>query len=175
MRRLLFALLVLMGMNTAHAACTGVHDFQFRTLEGNPVDLCNHRDQPILVVNTASQCGFTPQFEKLEAMHEKYHQRGLMIVGFPSNDFNQESADNKEIGEFCKRNYGVQFPMAEKTVVTGSEANPLYRQLIEATHEPPLWNFHKYLILPNGQVYAFGSDTSPESPRLMRRLQPYLK
>ena len=175
MRRLLFALLMLLSMNTAQAACTGVHNFRFTTLEGNPVDLCDHSDQPILVVNTASQCGFTPQFEKLEAMHEKYHERGLLIVGFPSNDFNQEPADNKEIGDFCKQNYGVQFPMAEKTSVTGTDANPLYKQLIEATHEPPLWNFHKYLILPNGKVYAFSSDTPPESPRLMRRLQPYLK
>ena len=175
MRRLLFVFLVFLGMTTAHAACTGVHDFRFITLEGAQVDLCDHQDQPILAVNTASNCGFTPQFEKLELMHEKYHQKGLLIVGFPSNDFHQEPATNREIGDFCKKNYGVKFLMAEKSSVVGPDANPLYKQLIEATHEPPLWNFHKYLILPNGHVYAFNSDSDPESPRLMRKLQPYLE
>ena len=175
MRRLLFVFLVFLGMTTAHAACTGVHDFRFITLEGAQVDLCDHQDQPILAVNTASNCGFTPQFEKLELMHEKYHQKGLLIVGCPSNDFHQEPATNREIGDFCKKNYGVKFLMAEKSSVVGPDANPLYKQLIEATHEPPLWNFHKYLILPNGKVYAFNSDSEPESSRLMRKLQPYLE
>lgn len=175
MRQLLFVFLVFLGMNAAQAACTGLHDFRFTTLEGAELDLCDYQDRPILIVNTASQCGFTPQFEKLAAIHNKYHEQGLLVVGFPSNDFHQEPAGNKEIGDFCKRNYGVQFPMAEKSSVVGPAANALYKQLIEATHEPPLWNFHKYLVLPNGEVYAFSSDTSPESPELMRRLQPYLR
>ena len=175
MRRLLFGLMMLLGMHTAQADCTGVHNHRFATLDGSQIDLCDHKEKPILIVNTASQCGFTPQFEKLEAMHEKYHKKGLLVVGFPSNDFNQEPAGNSEIGDFCKKNYGVQFPMTEKSSVVGPHANPLFQQLIEVTHEPPLWNFHKYLILPDGKVYAFSSDTSPEAPRLMRRLQPYLK
>lgn len=175
MKRLLLVVLMLLAMNTAHAACSGVHDFRFTTLAGTQLDLCEYQQQPIMVVNTASQCGFTPQFEKLEALHERYHEKGLLVVGFPSNDFHQEPAGNKEIGDFCKRNYGVQFPMAEKSSVVGPDANPLYKQLIAATHEPPLWNFHKYLILPDGNIYAFSSDTPPESPDVMRRLQPYLK
>lgn len=175
MRRFLFVFLMLLGTNVAQAACTGIHDFRFTTLEGTQLDLCEYRDRPILVVNTASQCGFTPQFEKLVAMHQKYRQKGLLLVGFPSNDFHQEPASNKEIGDFCKRNYGVEFPMAEKSSVVGPSANPLYKQLIAATHEPPLWNFHKYLVLPDGKVYAFSSDTSPESPDVMRRLRPYLE
>lgn len=175
MRRLLLIFLVLGGIQTTQAACSGIHDFRFTTLEGVKVDLCDYQGRPILVVNTASQCGFTPQYEKLEAMHEKYRRYGLLIVGFPSNDFHQEPADNEEIGIFCKENYGVQFLMAEKSSVVGPDANPLYKQLIEATHEPPMWNFHKYLILPSGEVYAFSSDTPPESPRLMRRLKAYLK
>jgi glutathione peroxidase len=175
MRCLLFVFLTMLGLNVAQAACIGIHDFRFTTLEGSQVDLCEYRDRPILVVNTASKCGFTPQFEKLEAMHEKYHDKGLLLVGFPSNDFQQEPASNKEIGDFCKRNYGVQFPMAEKSSVVGPDANPLYKRLIEVTREPPLWNFHKYLVLPDGKVYAFSSDTSPESPDIMRRLQPFLR
>lgn len=173
-RQLLFVLLFCCS-SAAHAACTGIHNFRFSTLEGDQVDLCEYQHRPILVVNTASNCGFTPQFEKLQAMHEKYRGKGLLIVGFPSNDFNQEPAGNKEIGDFCKQNYGVEFPMAVKGSVVGPGANPLYQQLIAATHEPPMWNFHKYLILPDGQVFSFNSDTVPESPRIMHRLKPYLK
>lgn len=169
-------LLVFLLLNISAAfACEGIHDFRFTTLEGNKVDLCEYQDRPIMVVNTASKCGFTPQFEKLESMYRKYQDEGLLIVGFPSNDFQQELPSNKEIGDFCKQTYGVQFPMAEKSAVTGPEANELYKKLVQVTHEPPLWNFHKYLILPDGRVLAFNSDTAPDSPRIMRKLHPYLK
>lgn len=174
MRQVLLLVFLVLNMSVAFA-CEGIHDSRITTLQGDEVNLCDYRDKPILIVNTASKCGFTPQYEKLASMYREYRQQGLLIVGFPSNDFHQEPASNTEIGDFCKRNYGVQFPMAEKSSVTGPEANPLYKKLIQATHEPPLWNFHKYLVLPDGQVLAFNSDIAPDSPRIMRRLHPYLK
>jgi glutathione peroxidase len=175
MKRVMFLFLFLAGMHTANAACAGIHDFRFTTLQGSELDLCNYQDVPILVVNTASKCGFTPQFAKLEEMYEKYRGRGLLIVGFPSNDFKQEFSTNEEIGDFCVRNYGVQFPMIEKSSVVGPQANVLYKQLIETTHEPPMWNFYKYLVLPDDKIYAFNNDTAPESPDILRRMEPYLK
>jgi glutathione peroxidase len=175
MRKVFVALLLLAGASSAQA-CTGLLDYQFTTLQGQRMDLCEYQDRPILIVNTASKCGFTPQFEKLEAMYERYKAQGLLIVGFPSNDFKQELATNKEIGDFCKRTYDVQFPMAAKSSVVGPDANELYQRLAAATHEPPLWNFHKYLILPGKKkIYAFSSDEEPASAEIMSRLEPYLK
>lgn len=175
MKKLLLSFLMLMGTSPAFAACKSLYNFQFTTLQGEEIDLCKFQDQPILVVNTASKCGFSPQFGKLETMYKKYRDRGLLIVGFPSNDFQQELATNKDIGDFCKKNYGVHFPMAEKSSIVGPDANALYKQLIHTTNEPPMWNFYKYLILPNEEVYTFSSDTEPESSQIMGRLQPYLK
>lgn len=176
MIKAIVALLFGAGISTAQAACSGLLDYQFMTLQGERMDLCEHRDQPILVVNTASKCGFTPQFEQLEAMYERYRDQGLLIVGFPSNDFKQELESNKQIGDFCKSTYDVQFPMATKSSVVGPAANKLYQRLAAATNEPPMWNFYKYLILPDSQrVYVYSSDDDPASPEIMDRLRPYLK
>lgn len=167
--------LLLLGANTVHAACSGLLDYQVTTLQGEKLNLCEYQDKPILVVNTASKCGFTPQFEKLEAMYRK-HKDKMLIVGFPSNDFRQEPGNNKEIGDFCKMTYAVQFPMASKSSVVGPHANPFYKQLAATTHQPPMWNFYKYLILPGGkQVYAYSSDVEPEASEIMDKLKPYLK
>lgn len=158
------------------ADCPKLLNHRYKTLQGGEVNLCDYADRSILVVNTASKCGFTPQFEKLEGMYRKYKDRGLMVVGFPSNDFRQELASNKEIGEFCLLTYDVQFPMIEKSAVTGSGADPLYKQLLEATGEPPKWNFHKYLIGPGAkQVYSFATKVEPDGPEIMGKLQPLLK
>lgn len=109
-------------------------------------------------------------------MYKKYKDNGLLIVGFPSNDFRQEFASNKEIDDFCKKTYAVEFPMATKSSVVGPDANPLYKQLIEITGVPPMWNFYKYLILPGGkQVYTYSSDVDPESAQIMDKLKPYIK
>lgn len=167
---------MLLGAGMAHAECTGIYNHQFKTLQNEDFDLCEYRDQPILVVNTASKCGFTPQFEKLENMYHKYRSKGLMVIGFPSNDFKQELASNKEIGEYCRKTYSINFPMMSQSSVVGPEANPLYRQLAEITQEPPMWNFYKYLILPDhDEIYVFSSDVDPESQRVMKRLKPYIK
>ena len=160
----------------AEAACTGIYNHQFTSLQGKPLNLCDFQDKPILVVNTASKCGFTPQFEALEGLYNKYKDKGLLVVGFPSNDFRQDPGTNKEIGDFCKLTYAVQFPMMEKSSVTGDAANPLYKQLIAKTGTSPKWNFYKYLILPGGkEVYSYPSDTTPDSNEILVKIKANLK
>ncbi|MBS3896629.1 glutathione peroxidase [Silanimonas sp.] len=124
--------------------------------------------QVLLVVNTASKCGFTPQYEGLEALHQEFSARGFAVLGFPSNDFmGQEPGTEEEIREFCTLNFGVQFPMFERVVVRGREANPFFRELAAAAGEAPRWNFHKYLVGRNGEVLdSFGSRVRPEDPEL---------
>lgn len=124
--------------------------------------------QVLLIVNTASRCGFTPQYEGLEALYQEFQARGFSVLGFPSNDFmGQEPGTEEEIREFCTLNFGVRFPMFERVVVRGREATPLFRQLAEAAGEAPRWNFHKYLVGRDGRVLAsFGSRVRPEDPAL---------
>lgn len=160
----------------ANADCSGIYNHQFSTLQGGKINLCEHQDKVILVVNTASKCGFTPQFEKLESMYQQYQTKGLLVLGFPSNDFKQEPGNNKEIGDFCKMTYAVKFPMVSKSSVTGNNANPLYQALAKATKEAPTWNFFKYVILPNNAgIYAFSSDVEPNSNVIMGKIKPHLK
>ena len=176
MRNLIVGLFFLLGVNTVQAACSGLLNYQFTSLQGEQIDMCNYQNKVILVVNTASKCGFTPQFEKLEGMNKRYKDKGLVVLGFPSNDFRQELTSNKEIGDFCKMTYAVEFPMASKSSVSGPNANPLYKQLSAITNQTPMWNFYKYLILPGAkEVYAYSSDVDPESPQIMDKLKPYLK
>ena len=176
MKRLLAALLLAGVPGLACAACSDLLKHSYTSLQGKPVNLCDYANRPILVVNTASKCGYTPQFEKLEAMNKRYAPRGLVVVGFPSNDFNQELATNQEIAQFCKLTYFVEFPMIEKGSVTGPGANPFYRQLATATGEGPQWNFHKYLIAPDGKtVYSFGTRIEPDGREIMGKLTPMLR
>ena len=157
-------------------ACPELLNHRYMSLQGKPVDLCRFAGRPILVVNTASKCGYTPQFEKLEAMHKRYQGRGLVVLGFPSNDFNQELATNQEIAQFCKLTYFVEFPMVEQGSVTGPRANALFRQLAAAAGAAPQWNFHKYLIAPDGRsVYSYSSQVEPDSREIMAKLLPMLK
>lgn len=172
---LLMGLCMLMGATSVYAACDDLHNHQLITLQGEKLNLCDYQDKPVLIVNTASKCGFTPQFEKLESLYTRNKSKGLLVVGFPSNDFHQEPGGNKEIGEFCKKTYAVQFPMMAKSSVVGPNANPLHKQLAAVTHEAPMWNFYKYLILPNGTVYAFSSDVDPESAQVVDKIKPFLK
>jgi len=173
---LLLAVTMLASGNVVAGTCPALLDHKFKTVHGKEVNLCEYADRPILVVNTASRCGFTPQFAKLQAMYEEYGSKGLMVVGFPSNDFRQELATNAAVGEFCLVNYGVKFPMMELSSVKGASANPLFRDLAAATGTPPGWNFHKYLIAPGGrQVYSFATRTEPDAPEVMSKLEPMLK
>lgn len=158
------------------AACPALLDHRFKSLQGETVNLCAYQNRPILVVNTASMCGYTRQLEKLEAMNKRYGRRGLVVLGFPSNDFNQEYANNKEIANFCRLNYGIEFPMMEQGAVSGPKASALFRQLAAATGEAPAWNFHKYLIAPDGRtVYSFRTQVEPDAPEVMARLMPFLR
>jgi glutathione peroxidase len=149
---------------------TTVYDFEARQIDGKPVSLSKFKGKVLLIVNTASQCGFTPQFAGLEALHEKYASKGLAVLGFPSNQFgNQDPGTNEEIGAFCTKNYGVSFPMMEKIDVNGSKAAPLYKWLVK---EAPgflgstaiKWNFTKFLIGKDGQVIRrYAPLDKPES------------
>ncbi|NOV28471.1 glutathione peroxidase [Methylomonas sp. ZR1] len=128
------------------------------------IDFCQaFQGKVILAVNTASNCGYTPQFKGLEALYQKYKDQGLVVVGFPSNDFNQEFAEAEKTANVCYINYGVTFPMLEKSQVKGVAANGFFQKLSNATGQAPAWNFHKYLIDRSGHsVAAFPSDVTPE-------------
>lgn len=174
----LLTLLALAGLLAAPWAwgCPPLLDHKFTSLQGKPVNLCAYANRPILVVNTASKCGYTGQFDKLEALNKSYEKRGLVVLGFPSNDFNQEFATNKEIANFCRLTYAIEFPMIEQGAVTGAKATPFFKQLATAAGEAPQWNFHKYLIAPDGKtVHGFRSAVEPDSPEIMKRLRPMLK
>jgi len=141
-----------------------------------PQALCQYAGKVLLVVNTASQCGYTPQYKGLEALHSRYAARGLVVMGFPSNDFGgQEPGDAKQIGETCFNFYGVRFPMFSKITVKGASTHPLYAQLAQATGQAPGWNFHKYLVDRQGRVVAsFKSDVEPEDKRLTAEIDRLL-
>jgi len=147
-----------------------------RLQDDKPQSLCQYSSQVVLVVNTASYCGFTPQYEGLEKLYAQYAGRGFTILGFPSGDFgNQEKADNKEIAEFCFNTYGVKFPMFAKSSVVGQTANPFFVELAKATSQPPKWNFHKYLIDRHGRVVAsFPSTVTPLDRRVTDRIEELL-
>ena len=160
----------------ANAACSELYNHQFTTLQGEKINLCDYQDKPILVVNTASKCGFTPQFESLEGLYSKYKDKGLLVIGFPSNDFRQELSDDRQIGDFCKQTYAVKFPMISKSSVSGANANPFYKQLAARTGQAPSWNFFKYVILPGGkETYAYTSDVKPDSAEILGKIKPFLK
>lgn len=164
----------------AMAACQSpLLDVAFRPLaQKAPVNLCERfQGQVLLVVNTASKCGYTPQYEGLEALHKRLAERGFAVVGFPSNDFKgQEPGTEEEIREFCINTYGVQFPMFEKVTVKQDNAVPFYRALAEqAGGEYPAWNFHKYLVGRDGKVAAsFDSETVPDDAELLQAIEAEL-
>lgn len=177
--RILFFAALLLAPLLALAEGKGLLDYSYRPLAGKtPVHLATaYRGQVLLVVNTASKCGFTPQFEALEALHARYRDKGFAVLGFPSGDFmNQEFDQEKQIQDFCTLTYGVKFPMFQKVHVVGDAATPLYKALDAATGEVPKWNFHKYLIGRDGTVVAsFGSRTKPDAPEVVAAIEAALK
>jgi glutathione peroxidase len=154
------------------------YDFSFRKIDGGDLDLSLWRGKPVLIVNTASECGFTPQYADLEALWRRYRDRGFVLVGVPSNDFGaQEPGSEAEIKTFCERNYQIDFPLAAKEKVVGPEAHPFYRWIVAALGEggAPRWNFHKYLIGPDGAVVgAWNSRVSPSDPAIAREIEKAL-
>ncbi|BBL56398.1 glutathione peroxidase [Methylomonas koyamae] len=145
--------------------CADLLNFKMARLRSTEqIDFCQaFQGKLVLAVNTASNCGYTPQFKGLEALYQKYKDRGLAVVGFPSNDFNQEFDDAEQTAKVCYINYGVTFPMLEKSAVTGANANAFFRKLAKVSGQEPQWNFHKYLIGRNGElISAFPSNATPE-------------
>jgi glutathione peroxidase len=144
-----------------------LHDITAKTLEGEEKNLADYKDQVLLVVNTASECGSTPQYAGLEALWREYKDKGLTVLGFPSNDFGgQEPGNEGQIREFCTKNYQVTFPLFAKVKTVGEGQSPVYRYL-GADHGEPKWNFHKYLISKKGRVIkAFPTSVAPEDPKL---------
>ena len=151
-------------------------DFTLKDINGKPVKLARYQGSVIIAVNVASKCGNTGQYATLEKLYEKYKDKGLVILGFPSNDFGgQEPGTEKEIKEFCDATYKVKFPMIEKTSVVAGQANPLFEALFKTTGERPQWNFHKYLIAADGKtVKSFASKIAPESNELRGEIDAWL-
>ncbi|MCC2960042.1 glutathione peroxidase [Massilia sp. IC2-278] len=160
----------------APASCPALLHQNFKRLQDEaPQDLCQYAGKVVLVVNTASYCGYTKQYEGLEKLNAKYGPRGLVVLGFPSNDFKQESANAKEIADLCYNTYGVKFPMFSTTVVSGPNANPLHASLAKQTGKEPKWNFTKYLIGRDGKVIEhFPSKVAPEDPALVSKIEAAL-
>ncbi len=179
MRRSLFAAAFLLLSSTAAHACGDLLKAEFRPLAGKEkVDLCStYGGKVLLVVNTASKCGFTKQYDALEALNAKYADRGFAVLGFPSNDFKgQEPGTEEEIKEFCTLTYGVKFPMFEKVQVKEGAADPFYQRLAAASGgRYPSWNFYKYLVDRDGNVVAdFPSKVTPDDPELVAKLESLL-
>jgi glutathione peroxidase len=173
MKKILSVLSLFLFPAVGLGACGDFYDTPLTTLQGDKFNLCEHKDKPIIFVNTASKCGFTSQFEDLERLYSDNKDK-LLIVGFPSNDFNQEPGSNEEIQKFCKLTYAVEFPMMEKSSVVGPKANPIYQKLSEVTGKAPMWNFYKFVVMPNFEkVHVFSSMTNPESKDIKKILQPF--
>ncbi len=160
----------------AGSACPALLQHSANRLQDDkPQPLCQYAGKVLLVVNTASFCGYTPQYEGLEALHAKYAAKGLVVMGFPSNDFNQESNDAKKIADVCFNTYGVKFPMFSVSSVKGKDANPLFAQLAQATGKSPGWNFNKYLVGRDGKPLAhYGSNQAPTSKELAEAIEKAL-
>lgn len=156
------------------AACPPLLDRTLDTIQDQPQSLCEYQGKVLLIVNTASQCGYTPQYDGLEALYRKYRSQGLVVMGFPMNDFGgQEPGSNKEIASFCANQYAVDFPVFAKTTLKG---NSLYASLAKATGKPPQWNFHKYLVDRGGrEVLSFDTRVEPGDPSLVAAIEKLLE
>lgn len=162
----------------AHASDTTAHGFSFNSITGEALPMAQFAGKAVLVVNTASKCGFTPQYEGLQALWEKYRERGLVVLGVPSNDFGgQEPGTEEQIQSFCAVNFDIDFPMTAKTIVAGDGAHPFYawaRDQVGMVGSPK-WNFHKYLIGPDGELVTwFSSVTGPQAKRLVDAVEKAL-
>jgi glutathione peroxidase len=162
-------------------AASNVYDFTLNSIDGKPMPLANYRGKVIMLVNVASQCGYTPQYKGLEAMYEKYKSQGLVVLGFPANNFFQEPGTNEEIKTFCSAKYSVTFPMYSKISVKGKDAAPLYQYLTDPKTGPATggeiqWNFTKFLVDRNGKVIQrFETEVEPDSPQVRTAIEKALK
>lgn len=150
-----------------------IYSFEIKDIAGKPFSWEDVRGKKLMIVNTASECGLTPQYEQLERLYEKYRNSNFMIIGFPANNFGaQEPGSNDEIAQFCKKNYGVTFPMMSKISVMGEDQHPLYKWLTEETNEPVTWNFQKFLVNENGEVIeSIDPRVLPDDPEIIRWIE----
>lgn len=158
--------------------CPGLLNHSFPgLLDGKQQSLCQYQGKVILVVNTASFCGYTSQYDGLEKLYAQLKDKGLVVLGFPSNDFGgQEPGGSKEIADLCRLTYGIEFPMLDKSTVRGKDASPFYRQLAQITGSAPAWNFHKYLINRDAsKVISYVSATAPDDKELLKKIEEFLK
>ena len=173
-----FAFLFFLMAAHVHAAdCPPLLDAALPTLsDDKPESICQYRGKVLLVVNTASECGYTGQYEGLEKLYKRYKDRGLVVLGFPSNDFgSQEPGSNKEIAKFCEANYGVSFPMFAKTSVAKGAVNPFYAKLTTSSGAWPAWNFHKYLVDRKGaKALSFATAVEPNDPKFVKEIERLL-
>lgn len=173
-------LLMIMGlwtMQPAISAPSTAHDFVFENLEGGDLRLADYAGKAVLVVNTASLCGFTPQYEGLQSLWETYRDRGLVVIGVPSADFGRQEYDSSgEIKQFCEINYGIDFPMTEKVRIKGADAHPFYLWIADQGRmKLPRWNFYKHLIDADGELVDwFASTTSPNSRKVIDAIEAHL-
>jgi glutathione peroxidase len=178
MRYLIAILLTMAAYEGATAAdCPPLLDASLPTLsDDRPQSICQYRGKVLLVVNTASQCGYTPQYQGLEKLYRRYKDKGLVVLGFPSNDFGgQEPGSNKEIAKFCEANYGVSFPMFTKSSVAKGAVNPFYARLSASSGAQPAWNFHKYLVDRKGaKALSFATGVEPDDPKLVKEIERLL-
>jgi glutathione peroxidase len=156
-----------------------IYDIPFKRMDGTTTSLADHRGDVVLVVNVASRCGLTPQYAALEALHEKYADRGFTVIGFPSNQFLQELGSNEAIAEFCSTTYGVTFPVMDRIRVNGGRTAPLYEALKKTPdaggHAGRIrWNFEKFLVLPGGEVRRFDPRTVPDAPQIIEAIESAL-
>lgn len=177
-----YLLVLIMLSSISLLMATSVYDFTMKSIDGKDIKLESYKGKVILIVNTASKCGFTKQYEGLQELYQKYEKEGLVILGFPANNFlNQEPEDNQTIQKFCSLTYGVTFPMFEKISVAGKDIHPLYKYLTDKTMNPEFggkisWNFNKFLISKEGKIInRFGSTTKPMDEDLVSAIEKALK
>ena len=177
------ALVLLGGLATSAVAagpgggaCPPLLDRKVTNLQDEAISLCQFQGKVLLVVNTASECGYTPQYEGLEKLYRRYKDKGLVVLGFPSNDFGgQEPGSNREIAKFCEVNFGVSFPMFTKTGVARGDVNPFHARLAKITGTAPSWNFHKYLVDRSGtRAQSFATKVEPSDPKLVKEIERLL-
>ncbi len=180
MKKIIIVLIFMFGFfNTAQANYSKLaHEFKFEGIDGNLIKLSDYKNKVIIVVNVASRCGYTPQYENLQALWSNYKDKGLVVIGVPTNNFRQEPGTNEEIKDFCETNFGISFPMTEKIDVIGRKAHPFYKWAKEnhGIAAIPKWNFHKIIISKNGEIIdTFASFTKPTSEKFINIVEREIK
>ena len=180
MKQLLIIFLLMFGILEKASANYSklVYDFEFNSIDGNKIELSDFKNKVLVVVNVASRCGYTPQYEGLQMLWSNYKNKNLVVIGVPTNNFKQEPGNNKEIKDFCETNFGINFPMTEKTNVIGKDAHPFYKwaKKNHGIGAIPKWNFHKIIIGKNGKVVdTFASFTKPTSDKFLNLIEKEIK